>query len=104
MTEVDPTTGIPIDPINPVTVNQLTIDQLTDLLEQQRSKRLEYVRKLEALTKTKVAAHLADVQAKFEKQVERVRSMLTKWEELEEKAREGINKLRVMQLEFGEDE
>ena len=102
--EVDPTTGVPIDPINPVTVNQLTIDQLTNLLEQQREARLSYVKKLDALAKVKVAAHLVDVQVKFEKQVERVKSMLAKFEELEDKVREGVNKLRIMQLEFGEDE
>lgn len=104
MSDIDPSTGIPIDPINPVTVNQLTIDQLTNLLEQQRDARLSYVKKLDALAKVKVAAHLVDVQVKFERQVERVKTMLAKFDALEGQVREGINKLRVLQLEFGEDE
>ena len=98
--ERDATTNLPINPINPVTVNQLTIDELEGLLTQQRDTRLTYVRKLEALSKVKVEAHQAGVQFKFEKQVERVRAALMKFEELESKIREGINKLRVMQVEF----
>jgi len=103
MLEPDPVTGVPINPVNPTTINEMTIGELERLLTMQRDTRLSYVRKLEALTQVKIAAHLAQVQLKFEKQVERVQNMLKKFEETEDKVREGINKLRIMQLEFGEE-
>jgi heme oxygenase len=85
-------------PISRATINQLSVDELDKQLDAIRARRLVRVQKLEELAKVKADEARLTNYIKFEGQLQRVKRMLEKHMETEQKLDEAIHKLRVIVL------
>lgn len=80
------------------TINQLSVDELDAWLEQVRERRLERVKKLEAVARVKSDEVRIEAFLKYERQYKLARAALTKAEEYEKRADAAIHKLRVLAM------
>lgn len=87
-------------PTNRAAINQLSVDELDDMLTAIRARRLERVHKLEAIAKVKADdAQLIDYM-RFEKAYAVAKRHMDKCIEMEKKAEELIHKLRLRVFEL----
>jgi hypothetical protein len=87
-------------PTERATINQLSVDELDDMLTAIRARRLERVQKLEAIAKVKADdAQLVDYM-RFEKAYTVAKRHMDKCIEMEKKAEELIHKLRLRVFEL----
>jgi hypothetical protein len=87
-------------PTNRAAINQLSVDELDDMLTAIRARRLERVQKLEAIAKVKADdAQLIDYM-RFEKAYAVAKRHVDKCSEMEKKAEELIHKLRLRVFEL----
>jgi hypothetical protein len=87
-------------PTDRATINQLSVDELDDMLTAIRARRLERVQRLEAIAKVKADdAQLVDYM-RFEKAYAVAKRQVDKCIEMEKKAEELIHKLRLRVFEL----
>lgn len=90
------------DPINRATVNQLSVDQLDQFLNDIRLRRLEKVKKLETVAKVKADDAELTVYLKFERAFKQAQKLVDKLAEEEAKAQTLVNKCRALALEMAD--
>ena len=83
-------------PTQRATINQLSVDELDFMLQSIRQRRLERVKKLEAIAKVRSDETRLENFLRYEKLVATARKSLAKLEEMEEKAEAAIHKVRVV--------
>ena len=86
-------------PINRATLNQMTVDQLDTMLAGIRERRLERVRKLEALAQVKADEAMLVTFMKFERAVARAKRAIDKLKEAEDKADAALRVARLLAVE-----
>jgi hypothetical protein len=87
-------------PTERAAINQLSVDELDDMLTAIRARRLERVQKLEAIARVKADdAQLVDYM-RFEKAYAVAKRHMDKCIEMEKKAEELIHKLRLRVFEL----
>lgn len=95
-------------PTERATINQFSVDELDTLLAALRERRLERVRKLEAVAKVKSDDAQLVSFMKFERAYNIAKRYLAKCEAMEEKAQQLVHKVRVaamvVRFEVGEDD
>lgn len=108
----DETNDVSVDshdtPTQRVAINQLSVDELDAWLEQIRERRLERVKKLEAVAKIKADEVRLVSFLKFERAYGLAKRALKKLEEQDAKVEKIVHKCRLLalaaQLEVGEDD
>ena len=85
-------------PTQRAAINQLSVDELDAWLEQVRERRLERVKKMEAIAKVKADEVRIEMWLKYERQYKVARAAVVRADEYERKAEAAVHKLRVMAM------
>lgn len=88
-------------PITRVTINQMDVDALDAMLTAIRERRLERVRKLEAIAQVKASETQFIAFLKFDRQYKRAQRAMTKLLEMENKVEAIVHKARLLAMECG---
>ena len=88
------------DGLEYTSVDQLTIQQVEDLLSEVRVKRLQRVKQLEALAKVKADDNNLEVAIKFNRLMTRIKGKLIDLQEDEELVQQLINKARALAMDM----
>jgi hypothetical protein len=95
-------------PTNRVTINRLAVDELDAWLEQIRDRRLQTVKKLEAVARVKSDEVRLAAFIKYERALKAAQRALARLDEAEKKAEAAVHKCRLMamaaELEVGQQE
>jgi hypothetical protein len=86
-------------PINRATINQLTVDQLDDMLLELRSRRMEKVKKLESIARVKADDEQLIPFLRFERAIKAARKEYDKLIQQEKKFDAALHKARVIAVE-----
>lgn len=89
--------------IHRATINQLTVHQLDEFLDDLRKRRLEVVRKLETVAKVSANDAELSLYMRFEQQHKAALKLLDRLTKLETTTEESVNKLRGFALAMGAD-
>lgn len=85
-------------PTQRATINQLQVDELDAWLETIRERRLERVKKLEAVARIKSDEVRLEAFLRYERQYTVAKKALARVEEAEKKAEAAVHKLRVLAM------
>lgn len=88
-------------PLSRATINQFQVDELDELLSDIRERRLDRVRKLEALARVRADEAQLAVYLKFERAYERAKRAVAKLTEQEQKVDAVVHKARLLAMQCG---